>query len=98
MNTFRRAAMVLLLAMVSAFSEEPTSPTNVIVILADDMGYSDVGCYGSEIETPNLDRLAENGLRFTQFYSTGRCWPSPFVSVFCSPVPGRFVTSLAFVL
>ncbi len=49
---------------------------NVLLIIADDMGYSDAGCYGGEIETPNLDRLAANGLRFTQCYSTGRCWPS----------------------
>ena len=49
---------------------------NIIVILSDDMGYSDIGCYGSEIETPNLDGLAENGLRFTQFYNTGRCCPT----------------------
>jgi arylsulfatase A-like enzyme len=49
---------------------------NVLVIVADDMGYSDAGCYGGEIETPHLDRLAANGLRFSQCYSTGRCWPS----------------------
>lgn len=49
---------------------------NVLVIVADDMGYSDSGCYGGEIETPHLDRLAAGGLRFTQCYSTGRCWPS----------------------
>ena len=49
---------------------------NFIFILADDLGYSDLGCYGSEIETPNLDALASNGLRFTQFYNTGRCWPT----------------------
>lgn len=49
---------------------------NVVFILADDLGYSDLGCYGSEIATPNLDRLAGNGLRFTQFYNTARCWPS----------------------
>jgi len=49
---------------------------NILIILADDMGYSDAGCYGSEIQTPNLDKLAKNGLRFTQFYNTGRCWPS----------------------
>lgn len=49
---------------------------NVVVILADDLGYSDVGCYGGEIDTPNLDRLAAGGLRFTQGYSTARCWPS----------------------
>jgi arylsulfatase A-like enzyme len=51
-------------------------PPNVLIILADDLGYSDLGCYGGEIETPHLDRLASNGLRFTQFYNTARCWPS----------------------
>ncbi len=49
---------------------------NVVVILSDDMGYSDLGCYGGEISTPNLDKLAENGLRFTQFYNTARCCPT----------------------
>jgi arylsulfatase len=56
----------------SAFS----APPNVVMILADDLGYSDLGCYGSEIATPNLDSLAKGGLRFTQFYNTARCWPS----------------------
>ena len=49
---------------------------NIIVIMSDDMGYSDIGCYGSEIQTPVLDGLAENGLRFTQFYNTARCCPT----------------------
>ena len=49
---------------------------NIVFILADDLGYSDLGCYGSEIATPNLDSLAKNGLRFTQFYNTARCWPT----------------------
>ena len=49
---------------------------NVVLILNDDMGYSDIGCYGGEIETPNLDRLAANGIRFSQFYNTARCSPS----------------------
>ena len=49
---------------------------NIIVIMADDIGYSDIGCFGSEIKTPNLDRLASNGIRFTQFYNTGRSSPS----------------------
>ena len=48
---------------------------NIVFILADDLGYSDLGCYGSEIETPNLDGLAKNGLRFSQFYNTARGWP-----------------------
>ncbi len=49
---------------------------NIIVILVDDMGFSDIGCYGSEIPTPNLDALATNGVRFTQFYNTARCCPT----------------------
>jgi len=52
------------------------APPNIVIILADDMGYSDLGCYGGEIATPNLDGLAKNGVRFTQFYNTARCWPS----------------------
>ena len=49
---------------------------NIMVILADDLGFSDIGCFGSEIQTPNIDALAKNGLRFTQFYNTSRCCPS----------------------
>lgn len=52
------------------------SRPNVVLILADDMGYSDSECYGGDVHTPNLSALAEGGLRFTQHYSTGRCWPS----------------------
>ncbi len=64
-------------ALNSAAAPTPkTSPPNVVMILADDMGYSDLGCYGGEIATPNLDSLAATGLRFTQFYNTARCWPS----------------------
>lgn len=49
---------------------------NIILIMSDDMGYSDIGCYGGEIKTPNLDALAAGGLRFTQFYNTARCCPT----------------------
>ncbi|MBL7218485.1 MAG: arylsulfatase [Phycisphaerae bacterium] len=49
---------------------------NIVLIMTDDMGFSDLGCYGSEISTPNLDSLAAGGLRFTQFYNTGRCCPT----------------------
>lgn len=49
---------------------------NIVLIMADDMGFSDLGCYGSEISTPHLDRLAAGGMRFTQFYNTARCCPS----------------------
>ncbi len=51
-------------------------PPNIIIIMADDMGWSDIGCYGGEIQTPNLDGLAKGGLRFTQFYNTARCCPT----------------------
>ncbi|HEY5910134.1 MAG TPA: arylsulfatase [Verrucomicrobiae bacterium] len=57
-------------------AEASASRPNILIILADDLGYSDLGCYGSEIATPNLDRLARSGLRFTQFYNTARCWPT----------------------
>ena len=53
----------------------PTRP-NILLILNDDMGYSDLGCYGGEIATPHLDAMAAAGLRFTQFYNTARCCPS----------------------
>ena len=49
---------------------------NIIIAMADDMGWSDIGCYGGEIKTPNLDKLAANGVRFTHFYNTGRCCPT----------------------
>ena len=52
------------------------SPRNIVIVMADDMGYADLGCFGSEVPTPNLDRLASRGMRFTQFHSTGKCFPS----------------------
>lgn len=68
--------ILLSLPLQSAVAAKKQDKTNVIFILADDMGYSDLGCYGGEIATPNLDKLAANGLRFTQFYNTARCWPT----------------------
>lgn len=56
-------------------SDQPQRP-NIILIMGDDMGYSDIGCFGGEINTPNLDQLASDGLRFTQFYNTARCCPT----------------------
>jgi arylsulfatase A-like enzyme len=64
------------LAAADEAGPSPQRPPNFLVILADDMGYSDLGCYGGEIETPALDGLAAGGLRFTQFYNTARCWPT----------------------
>ena len=49
---------------------------NVIIVMTDDMGYSDLGCFGSEIQTPNVDALAAKGLRFSQFYNFGKCCPT----------------------
>src|SRR5881396_208379 len=67
---------VLLAAPGTLHAAETAAKPNILLIVADDMGYSDAGCYGGEIHTPNLDALAKNGLRFTQFYNTARCWPS----------------------
>ena len=53
-----------------------TDKPNIVLILADDMGYSDIGCFGGEIKTPNIDRLAADGLAFTQFYNAARCCPT----------------------
>jgi len=64
-----------LLAIVPGILAADAKP-NIVVILCDDVGYSDLGCYGGEIRTPNLDALANGGLRFTQFYNTGRCCPT----------------------
>jgi len=65
-------AMIVMVAGVSLGNERP----NILLVMADDLGFSDIGCYGGEIDTPNLDRLAAGGIRFTQFYNTGRCWPT----------------------
>ena len=65
-----------LLTNTFAVADPKNERPNIIIILVDDMGFSDIGCYGGEIETPNLDALADNGLRFTQFYNSGRCCPT----------------------
>jgi arylsulfatase len=63
-----------ILLVLPAYSAEIARRPNIILILADDLGFSDIGCYGGEIHTPNLDALALGGVRFTQFYNTARCW------------------------
>jgi arylsulfatase len=68
--------LVILLLRAALFALAAAPRPNIVVILSDDMGFSDIGCYGGEIQTPNLDRLAANGLRFTQFYNTARCCPT----------------------
>lgn len=79
MNKFR----LLLLLVISTFSgcsitnnDDDEKKPNILLILADDLGWSDLGCYGGEINTPNLDKLAQEGIRFTQFHNTSKCFPS----------------------
>ena len=69
-------ALVLMFSAGYAAAEDAKSQPNIVVIMSDDMGFSDIGCYGSEINTPTLDRLAKQGLRFTQFYNSARCCPT----------------------
>ena len=69
-------ASVLLVCDVGIASDGDAQHPNIILIMSDDVGYSDVGCYGGEINTPNLDALAASGVRFTQFYNTARCCPT----------------------
>ena len=70
--------LILGLSHVNAEDIEGQSeqPPNIILIMVDDMGFSDIGCFGSEIPTPHLDALAAGGLKFSQFYNTGRCCPT----------------------
>ncbi len=71
-----RLVSLFLLVLFTALGRAAETRPNIIVILSDDIGYSDLGCFGGEIATPNLDRLAAGGLRFTQFYNTARCCPT----------------------
>ena len=72
------AAMTLSLSQPGSVRSDTAADErpSIVIIMADDMGFSDIGCYGSEIRTPNLDRLADGGLRFTQFYNAARCCPT----------------------
>lgn len=77
----RQALLILIACLLCSDSLKPAAAAqakapNIIVILADDLGYSDLSCYGGEINTPHLDGLAKNGLRFTQFYNSARCCPT----------------------
>jgi arylsulfatase len=81
LNVFHRLKLTFLASLLSLVAAPAAAPQtsdrpNVVIILVDDMGWSDIGAYGSEIATPHLDALAANGIRFTQFYSTPRCSPS----------------------
>ncbi|MCP3690629.1 MAG: sulfatase-like hydrolase/transferase, partial [Planctomycetaceae bacterium] len=70
MKRFMFILLFLTLATANLTTTTAADRPNIILIMADDLGFSDIGCYGSEIKTPNLDKLASNGLRFTQFYNT----------------------------
>jgi arylsulfatase len=74
--SMRFLVLLFIFTVAQAPASEKQIPPNIVLIVADDLGYSDLGCYGGEIETPNLDSLAKNGLRLTRFYNTGRCCPS----------------------
>ena len=69
-----RLCAIILLALAPILSAEPDlKRPNLILIMVDDMGYSDIGCYGGEVQTPNIDKLAKQGMLFTQFYNTAKC-------------------------
>jgi arylsulfatase len=81
-ETIRAAAVLIAFVALwpttssTILAQDAVRRPNILILLADDLGFSDLGCYGGEIHTPNLDGLAEGGLRFTQFYNTARCWPT----------------------
>ena len=72
----RRVPIIILTLSLCLYSCSKQELPNIILISADDMGWSDLGCYGSEISTPNIDQLARQGMRFTQFHNTSKCFPS----------------------
>ena len=75
-NLMGRLTIISVILILLAGCQTRLEHPNIILICVDDMGWSDLGCYGSEIQTPNIDRLAELGMRFTQFHNTSKCFPS----------------------
>jgi arylsulfatase A-like enzyme len=75
-NRFLLLTLAITVALLHGANALASDRPDVVIIIADDMGYSDLGCYGGEIETPNLDGLAKNGLRFTQYYTENMCLPT----------------------
>ena len=69
-------AMASVMVFFNSCESAPEPQPNILLIMVDDLGFSDFGCYGGEIATPHIDQLAQNGLRFTQFYNTGKCHSS----------------------
>ena len=81
LNMIKKVATLLIIligfpAAIFAQSTKPQTKPNILIILVDDMGYSDLGCYGGEIRTPNIDRLAANGVKFSQMHNCAKCFPS----------------------
>ncbi len=78
LKNFTAAVVVIFAASWSlpALGEAAGAKPNILFILVDDMGYSDIGCFGGEVNTPNIDRLARRGIRFTSMYNTSKCFPS----------------------
>ena len=76
LSVLLRFCTVAFLSAQGSLAATQTARPNILLIMSDDMGFSDIGCYGSEIQTPNLDSLAASGVRFTQFYNTARCCPT----------------------
>jgi len=68
--------MIVVTTLVAEDKSQNGSVPNILLVLVDDMGYSDLGCYGGEISTPTIDSLASSGLRYSQFYNCARCWPT----------------------
>ena len=73
MKTLPFTLLTFFALILAATAAPEVKRPNIVVFLVDDVGFSDIGCYGSEIPTPNLDKLAAEGVRFTQFYNTARC-------------------------
>ena len=67
---------LIIIVLIGCTTPKEEERPNIILIAVDDMGWSDLSCYGSEIKTPNIDKLAKSGIRFTNFYNTAKCFPS----------------------
>ena len=99
LSTIVAAAAAVGVVTLGALRATPAAQTgarpNIIVVLVDDMGWSDIGPYGGEIPTPNLDALAARGARFTQFYATPRCSPTRAAGSACRPAESRPIVNHA---
>ena len=76
MDTFVKLFLGVVCILQGTFLLKAQKLPNIVIILVDDMGFSDIGCYGGEIPTPNIDRLAADGVRLTNFYNAGRSCPT----------------------